>query len=221
MDLDLFYVGGGMLRPERDGSVPVRLLRALRDAERVLAPSRIRFGEIRQHVIPGILRGRYAFVESGLDGDPGELQELFALGAGSGRGSLPIFLVRDISGALGIAGDIPGAWMHPGEITNGIAISVDAIFEPDPLTPTFGVVLAHETGHYLGLFHSTEIDGTVLDPIADTPECGPERDTDGDGLLFEAECEGAGGDNFMFWAAQDDVMTAGQGTVAGRALLLR
>jgi len=221
LDVDLFYVGGGMLRPEADGSVSPRVMRALREAERTLAPSRIRFGEIRQHVIPGILRGRLAIVDSGLEGTPGELQELFALAAGAGRGSLPIFLVRDISGALGIAGDIPGAWMHPGEITNGIAISVDSVLDPEPLTPPFGRVIAHETGHFLGLFHTSELDGTVLDPIDDTPICGPERDTDGDGFLLAAECMGAGGDHMMFWAAQGDVVSRGQAAVLGSALVLR
>jgi hypothetical protein len=221
LDVDLFYVGGGMLRPEADGSVSPRVMRALREAERTLAPARIRFGEIRQHVIPGILRGRLAIVDSGLEGTPGELQELFALAAGAGRGSLPIFLVRDISGALGIAGDIPGAWMHPGEITNGIAISVDSLFDPDPLTPPFGRVIAHETGHFLGLFHTSELDGTVLDPIDDTPICGPDRDTDGDGFLLAAECMGAGGDHMMFWAAQGDVVSRGQAAVLGSALVLR
>lgn len=221
LDIDLFYVGGGALRPDADGGIPVRVARALGEAERALAPSRIRFGEVRQHVIPGILRGRLAIVDSGLDGTPGELQELFALGTGSGRGSISIFLVRDISGALGVAGDIPGAWMHPGELSNGIAISVDSLLDPDPLTPPFGRVIAHETGHYLGLFHTSELDGTVVDPLDDTPFCGADRDTDGDGILFEAECVGAGGDHVMFWAAQGDVVSREQAAVIGSALLLR
>lgn len=221
LDVDVFYVGGGMLRPERDGSVPVRLVRALREAERILAPSRVRFGELRQHEVPGALRGRYAFIDSGLDGAPGELQELFALGAGSGRGSLPLFLVRDVTGALGIAGDIPGAWMHPGEVTNGVAIAVDPLFDPDPTTPPVGRVIAHEAGHFLGLFHTSEADGTVVEPIDDTPACGPDRDTDGDGWLLPAECSGAGSQNFMFWAAGGDDSSPGQRAVLGRALLLR
>lgn len=34
-----------------------------------------------------------------------------------------------------------------------------------------GNVLAHETGHYLGLFHTTERDGADFDPLDDTPRC--------------------------------------------------
>ena len=38
-----------------------------------------------------------------------------------------------------------------------------------------GVVLAHEVGHYIGLFHTTESFGGGEDPLQDTPEC-PRRD---------------------------------------------
>ena len=41
--------------------------------------------------------------------------------------------------------------------------------EPAPwLTAT---LIAHELGHQLGLFHTTEADGSAHDPISDTPEC--------------------------------------------------
>ena len=32
-------------------------------------------------------------------------------------------------------------------------------------------VMAHEVGHYLGLFHTTEQNQRSTDPIADTPDC--------------------------------------------------
>ncbi|MBX3250327.1 MAG: hypothetical protein KF901_24325 [Myxococcales bacterium] len=214
LDVDVFFVGGGGLRPGA-AALPSRLARGFQEAARILAPSGIRFGEVRQHEIPGTLRSRLAFVDSS------DLSELFALAAGAGRPSMPVFLVRDISGALGVAGGIPGAWAHPGSETNGIALALDVIFEPDPLIPPLGTVVAHETGHFLGLFHTSEVDGTVVEPLDDTPECGPERDTDGDGWLFPAECVGAGAENIMFWAAQNDGLSPQQAALVGRALLLR
>ncbi|MDF2698080.1 MAG: hypothetical protein K0S65_6463, partial [Labilithrix sp.] len=36
-----------------------------------------------------------------------------------------------------------------------------------------GNVLAHEAGHYFGLFHTTEKTGTDFDPLSDTPQCDP------------------------------------------------
>jgi hypothetical protein len=86
---------------------------------------------------------------------------------------------------LGIAGGIPGPpFPAHGSPHSGVAISWDDTFgENDKM----GSVLAHEIGHYLGLYHTTEqsIPGnpelTQHDPIADTAEDDP--------------------DNLMFWAA--------------------
>jgi hypothetical protein len=64
------------------------------------------------------------------------------------------------------------------------------------------VTCAHEMGHYLGLYHTSERDGKQHDPIPDTPEC------TGTGV-----CDGAS--NVMFWTggATRDVLSAGQGQV--------
>ena len=35
-----------------------------------------------------------------------------------------------------------------------------------------GIVFAHEVGHYLGLYHTSEQNGFSFDPLQDTPECG-------------------------------------------------
>jgi hypothetical protein len=63
------------------------------------------------------------------------------------------------------------------------------------------LTMAHEAGHYLGLFHTTEAEATLFDPLDDTPQCERARDDNGDGLLDYGECRGAGAENLMFWAA--------------------
>ena len=57
-------------------------------------------------------------------------------------------------------------------------------------------------GHQLGLFHTTEKEGTVFDILSDTPEClRNSQDNDSNGTVTAEECNGFGGDNLMFWTS--------------------
>ncbi|MCA9581521.1 MAG: hypothetical protein KC416_06980, partial [Myxococcales bacterium] len=84
-----------------------------------------------------------------------------------------------------------------------------------------GPLLAHEIAHFLGLFHTTEPDGRVLEALSDTPVCGTDRDGDGDGFLSTMECDGAGAGNLMFWTAQGRELSAQQIDVLRRSYVLR
>ncbi len=100
-------------------------------------------------------------------------------------------------------------------------------------------VVAHEAGHFMGLYHDTEHYGNVVDPIADTetcfcPVCKPAADPgqcQGLGAtdphvaspyqVLVTDCLGTtpgcgGGDNLMFWLLDTDskgILTAGQASV--------
>ena len=50
-----------------------------------------------------------------------------------------------------------------------------------------GETMAHEVGHYTGLYHPVESNYRAWDALDDTPECTRRRD-----------CEDALGDNLMF-----------------------
>jgi hypothetical protein len=83
------------------------------------------------------------------------------------------------------------------------------------------VVLMHEIGHFLGLFHTSESSGVVLDPLTDTPECGSEQDLDHDHSLSAFECAGHGGDNLMFWTGAGANLTPQQISVMADSVLFR
>lgn len=123
---------------------------------------------------------RFASIDS-----PQELRELYTRSAGVTPDSLVVFLVRGISStaglenAIGIAGAIDGPPGINGTVASGVVASWDNTGGRNDL---LGQVLAHECGHYLGLWHvrerlnacttATQMDCSIwggVDNLTDTP----------------------------------------------------
>jgi hypothetical protein len=103
-------------------------------------------------------------------------EELDALAQESARGGegLHVFLVQDFApgpfpqGVVGISPSIPGAISAPGTRLSGVVVSLTGdASQSQNLT---GLVLAHELGHFLGLWHTSEFGGEH-DQLSDTPAC--------------------------------------------------
>jgi hypothetical protein len=91
---------------------------------------------------------------------------------------------------FGIAGDIPGPLVQTGR--SAVLISADLSAGPNGVFSEeekrlLAETMAHEVGHYLGLFHPVETTWETWDVLDDTPTC----DT-------EFECVEELGDNLMF-----------------------
>ena len=113
--------------------------------------------------------------------------------AGADGQQVTILVSETIDGSLdyyGIAGGIPGTLSR----TDNALIVVSwlanaggdgAFSEAD--VQLFGETLAHEVGHYMGLFHPVELTYDFWDALSDTEVCDSQN-----------ECESAMRDNLMF-----------------------
>jgi hypothetical protein len=234
LDLNLFYVGARDLTPEGDRGPPL-IAEALDLVDEILGQAQIFIGDVRQIEVTGDLPQRGVAFPMG-DAAQGfavlqvrfgvyvELPSLFRLSAGASNAALDLFFVADIEPRTGDgepqaeAGGIPGPLGLHGTGSSGIAIATDMMTgDPERL----GRTLAHELGHFLGLFHTSEADGSVYDGLQDTPECRVDRDLNGDGLE-PSECADAGADNLMFWATTSGtVLTGDQRALLRSAVILQ
>jgi hypothetical protein len=127
-------------------------------------------------------------------GLPGETWDVWtAMSAAGPARVVNLVIVEAISSlpqAYGLAGGIPGPIGATG--SSGVLVSLSLAAGVDGRlssveTRILGETLAHETGHYLGLFHPVEIGWDRWDGIGDTPEC-----------AAESVCEAEFADNLMF-----------------------
>ncbi len=95
---------------------------------------------------------------------------------------------RFVFPAIGLAMGIPGPPGYHQSLLSGIALTGEYIGDDEEGNIFTAIAIAHEIGHFLGLFHTSEVNGLIHDPLDDTPEC---RD-------FQPPWNCPGFDNLMF-----------------------
>ena len=114
------------------------------------------------------------------------------------------------AGVIGLAAGIPGPFNMQGFATSGTM----AEYQGDGVGTILGFTLAHEFGHFLGLFHTSQTNNSASgiigeDPIEDTPVC---KTSQVQQSLFE--CPDFGNLMFPFVDEESDPpITTGQGNV--------
>lgn len=133
-----------------------------------------------------------------------EFPDLLALSSMASEERLNLFFVSEAigGGVVGVSGAIGGPKRNGTEISG--VMSIYSGFT----TNTVGLICAHEVGHFLGLFHTVEQNGSH-DFIDDTDEC------PATGAGSSGDCNGVvGGGYLMHWQAVGGIaITPGQGTV--------
>lgn len=125
------------------------------------------------------------------------------------------------AGLLGIAGGIPGLPGFVGTKASGMVVFTEShrsfgtagTVLSDADLRFIGNTIAHEAGHFLGLFHVTERNGATTaspinyreDSLIETPKCLATNNVNANGQVDISECLGtgftnSGALNLMFWA---------------------
>lgn len=175
---------------------------ALARLDEVLGQQGIRLGEVQ-----------YLDGPPGADGFVGSvpaLQALCRLTAGAPGRGLNVFLARRVltGNTIGVSASIDGP-ARDGTRASGLTVRFDGLLSANVL----GLILAHEIGHYLGLYHTRESAGGLVDPILDTAPCTG---------LPAGTCDPDQPPNLMHYAVfEASHLTAGQGLVLRGHPLLR
>ena len=219
-------------------------------------------GRVTFYDVPAWAKQRYA---TGVNADTadacGTLSQMLTLAMPAN--AVNFFLVDDIQSAnttggtvVGVDGTIPGPASFGGTIASGAAVSAAYLGQVRALGACSGginlncgndviaLIAAHEAGHFLGLYHTTEAPGAYFDPVADTPTCpctlckpasstatcqtafGPPVSNpyfvDGQDCSASTTCAGA--DNLMFWllsGASQGFVSPEQGAIVRANPLVR
>jgi len=205
LDVNLWMVA----IPDYGGPGDANLAVMVNEFTRLMNIAGISIGALNYISLSGSDANRLTYInldrDSNSDGIPDDMAELFRMSSQAGNNYLNLFFVMDLGdfGVLGIAGAIPGP-VASGTSSSGVVINTFGGFTRMSSGDLVmqGNTMAHEVGHYLGLYHTTEDNGVIFDPISDTPECNRMIfDINGDGIMSASECQSQDGPNLMFWAA--------------------
>ena len=189
LDLDV-WLANAISAKAATAATDTRLQAILSTIDSILAQSGIHLGDVRYH---DVTDATYDDVT-----DP-EFGPMLKLTSAESDPRLNLFFVRTAlgGGVLGVAATLAGPRRNGTEFSG-----VMSLYDGGYSTSFIGLVAAHEIGHFLGLYHTVEQDGSH-DFVDDTAECPASG--------ANAACPTAGGGYLMHWqAVGGSSITSGQ-----------
>lgn len=165
LPINLYFSGAGDVTAATAGD-SLLFTRAVERLAEIYQQMGVTLGEVNYYDVDSSYR-----TITSIEGPSNDLSNMFRLSADKPEGLNYFFVDRfEVQGMPGgsiggISGGVPGPPLHNGSPKSGVAVSVAAAGNnPDILAH----IMAHEGGHFLGLFHVIEFIGAE-DPLEDTP----------------------------------------------------
>lgn len=230
LDLDV-WCAGSVPMPCKELEASWQWQQLAARVELIWKPAGLRLGKVTFRDLDGQDGEKFRFLDNVLSG--GNDNEFTAAAAAIGQRdpkSTAFSLIltaaiydkgQPIAAGLSQLGGVPGM---AGSRLSAMTVAIDdaewkVATDLGPASPTvgdrWGVTVAHEIGHFLGLWHTDEFHGQLHDPIDDTPTC--DKDVD----VLTAEACPIQSKYLMFWTPKGTTVTAGQVKVVRLSPALR
>jgi len=178
LDLNLYFTGAQGLQAA-NAPTDSNMQRVIEDVADIFSSVGVSIGKLTYNDVPTA----FQVIES-VTGPDSDLMDLFSQSRGQTNNALNLFLVNELKMPgpmggfgviLGVSGGVPGPPLSQGTWRSGVAIVIRSV----PGAPAaIDTTMAHEMGHFLGLFHTSEQNmggyiPAIHDPLPDTPENDP------------------------------------------------